>query len=67
MKGKVEDGKYIYERRVKVYPIKKDYGEGYYKWTCPVCIQLNNKHQLTKGDENCPLCNVNLSWENEND
>lgn len=66
MKGKIENGKYVYQRKTKVYPIKRDYGEGSYKWICPVCSQLNNKHQLSEGIENCPLCNVNLYWGNNN-
>lgn len=66
MKGKIEEGKYAYQRITRVYPIKKEYGEDSCKWICPVCSQLNNPHQLTKGDVNCPLCNVNLCWENDN-
>lgn len=66
MKGKIEEGIYVYQRITRLYPIKKDYGEGHYKWICPVCSQLDNSFQLTEGDVNCPSCNVNLCWEKDN-
>lgn len=33
------------------------------KYGCPVCESLGNKHQISIGIRNCPLCNVNLLWE----
>jgi rubrerythrin len=35
----------------------------YIKYFCPVCEAVGNKHQLIRNEENCPLCNVNLLWD----
>jgi DNA-directed RNA polymerase subunit RPC12/RpoP len=63
--GTVADGKYVYEKITKVKPLIIYYSLSprYVKYKCPVCSALNNNHQLSKGDSNCPLCNVNLTWE----
>jgi hypothetical protein len=33
------------------------------EYSCPVCAALGNKHRVHRGEENCPLCNVNLVWD----
>ncbi|MNS99304.1 hypothetical protein D3C72_1337030 [compost metagenome] len=67
LEGKVMDSRYAYQRITYVKPIEHHYeneGESpYIKYGCPVCELLNNKHQVTFGSDNCPLCNVNLLWE----
>lgn len=62
MEGVVKNSKYVYEKVTKVYPTKHEYENGV-KWSCPVCDQLNNHHQLLENETNCPLCNVNLCWD----
>lgn len=37
--------------------------EPYIKYSCPICDAIGNLHQVIKGDKNCPLCGVNLDWE----
>ncbi|ASA22626.1 hypothetical protein [Paenibacillus donghaensis] len=67
LNGKVTDSKYAYQRIAYVKPVENHYenkGEQpYIKYECPVCELLNNKHQVAFGTDNCPLCNVNLLWE----
>lgn len=67
LNGKVTDAEYAYQRIAYVRPVEHHYGNGgeqpYIKYGCPVCELLNNKHQVTFGSDNCPLCNVNLLWE----
>ena len=64
--GYVTESRTVYKRIVYMRPIKRDFSDeqhpNYYKYTCPICDMLDNKHQLIKGIENCPLCNVNLLW-----
>lgn len=66
--GCVENADYIFQRTSKVKPIAKHYENDmepeYIKYSCPICVALGNKHQLLKGSGNCPLCNVNLVWDN---
>lgn len=56
-----------YKRIVKVHPVERSYYTGCkkngVKYTCPVCDALKCRHQLTKGDDKCPICGVMLSWE----
>lgn len=49
----------------KVRPIAHHYmpNGAYIKYSCPVCEILGNKHQVHRREENCPLCNVNLEWD----
>lgn len=67
--GKVKDADYVYQRKTFVKPVEHHYeapGEKpYIKYSCPVCDALGNKHQVAPCQSNCPLCNVNLWWENE--
>lgn len=58
-----------YKRITRVKPLAYHYmpNGSYIKYTCPVCEALGNEHQVHRGEENCPLCNVNLIWdENSN-
>lgn len=67
--GKVIEAKYAYQRITYVKPMENHYedvGEKpYIKYNCPVCESLGNKHSLSTGISNCPLCNVNLLWEEQ--
>lgn len=67
LNGKVTNAIYAYQRTAFVKPTETHYGDvgelPYIKYGCPVCELLGNKHQVTIGDRNCPLCNVNLLWE----
>lgn len=66
MRGKiVENGRHAYQRTVHVFAIRHDYGEGNYKWTCPVCDQFNNNHQILQNTTNCPSCGINLCWDDD--
>jgi hypothetical protein len=69
LNGKVTEAKYTYQRITYVKPTENHYekvGEKpYIKYGCPVCEILNNKHQVTFGADNCPLCNVNLLWDEQ--
>lgn len=69
--GYVTKANAVHKMITYVYPIKHDYSDkdhpNYFKYSCPVCEALGNKHQVHKGDTNCPLCNVNLMWEEPED
>lgn len=56
-----------HQRKTFVVPTPHHYEETgenpYIKYTCPVCDIAGNRHQVIKGSNNCPLCNVNLLWE----
>lgn len=65
--GYVTESNVSYKRKTYMRPVKHNYSDdehpNYYKYSCPVCDMLGNRHQVTVGDTNCPLCNVNLLWE----
>lgn len=64
--GKIAEAEYAYQRISYVYPVEHHYEESgeepYIKYGCPVCEALENRHGITQGIANCPLCGVNLSW-----
>lgn len=66
IEGKFKKSKYVHKRITKVKPIEHHYedpGETpYIKYGCPVCESLGNRFSFYKGVPNCPLCNVNLLW-----
>lgn len=62
-RGHITDSDCSYKKITYMRPIKHPYGEDYFKYSCPVCDMLGNKHQVLKGDTNCTLCNINLLWE----
>ena len=62
LSGFVTVGNLYYERYTMITPVKRDYGDHYYKYTCPVCNAFGNHHQVSRGEENCSQCGVNLSW-----
>lgn len=68
IKGKVDTADMIHKRITYVKPVAHHYEEvgekPYIKYSCPVCDALNNKHQVIPGEQNCPLCKVNLDWGN---
>lgn len=67
--GKVTDAKHAYQRITYVYPTVHHYEEPgetpYIKYGCPICETVGNQHRIAKGETTCPLCNANLSWENQ--
>lgn len=67
--GYVTEAPATHLRITYMRPTKRDYSDKYhpdcYKYTCPVCDMLGNKHQVHKGEANCCLCGVNLLWEEE--
>lgn len=69
LKGKVTEAEVSYKRITYVKPTENHYGKvaekPYIKYGCPVCDLLGNKHQVPIGASNCPLCNVNLVWEEQ--
>ena len=68
-KGYVTESNVAHNRITYMRPTKRDYSDkdhpNYYKYTCPICDMLGNKHQVHKGETNCCLCGVNLLWEEE--
>jgi len=69
IKGFVTDENLVCNRKTYVYPIEHHYEnedeKPYIKYSCPVCESLGNKFSMTYGTSNCPLCNVNLLWDQE--
>ena len=65
--GYVVNANVTHKRLTYMRPVKRDYSDkdhpNYYKYTCPICDMLDNKHQVHPGETNCCLCNVNLLWE----
>lgn len=68
-RGYVTESNVAHKRITYMRPVKRDYSDSYhpnyYKYTCPICDMLGNKHQVSKGDKNCCLCGVNLLWEDD--
>lgn len=67
IEGYVTESNLTYKRKTYVKPIIRYYGimpngKHSVKYSCPVCESLNNHFSFTYGIENCPLCNVNLTW-----
>lgn len=66
--GKVTNAEYAYQRITYIHPAEHHYEEPgeepYIKYGCPVCEAIGNRHSVTQGEKTCPLCGVNLSWEN---
>jgi hypothetical protein len=54
-----------YQCHVSVLPVKHDYGDGHYKYSCPICESLGLRFQLTRGADQCFCCGVNLYWDDE--
>ena len=52
-----------YQAHVRVAPIKRDYGDQYYKYSCPICDSLGLRFSLSNGSDNCFCCGVNLYWD----
>lgn len=67
--GKIIEAEYAYQRITYINPVEHHYEEPgekpYIKYGCPVCEALGNLHQVTPGEENCPLCGVNFNWKIE--
>lgn len=65
IEGEVKKAEFVYQRTTKVKPLVIVYevSPRYVKYICPICEALGNRHQLTHGDKNCTLCNVNLTWD----
>ena len=65
IEGSVAEAKLSYQKYARVKPTKIYYEQGYYKYRCPVCEALGHKHQVGIGQDNCPLCGVNLYWDED--
>lgn len=65
IEGTVQKAEFAYQRITKIKPLVICYeiSPRSVKYVCPVCRALGNPHQLTKGDKNCQLCNINLTWD----
>ncbi len=59
----VHTGEKSYQSRVKIVPTRHDYGDGYYKYSCPLCALFGLKHQVTHGEDRCFCCGVNFCWD----
>jgi len=59
----VSRGEKSYQSSIRVVPVAHDYGDGYYKYSCPICGHFGLRLQLTNGEERCPCCGVNLYWD----
>lgn len=66
IEGNIEEAEFQHQRTSKIKPLVIYYSvqPRYVKYKCPVCSAIGNNFQLPKGSENCPLCNVNLTWDN---
>jgi len=65
IEGNIAEAEFQYQKTTKIKPMVVHYSvtPRYVKYVCPVCRALGNKHQLPHGVSNCPLCNVNLTWD----
>ena len=67
--GYITPAKAKYKRKTFVKPIEYHLiagtGAPYTKYVCPVCQALGNDNIVYKFDKTCPLCNVNLLWDEE--
>lgn len=67
IEGKFKKSKHVYKRITKVKPVEHHYEnpneKPYIKYGCPVCESLGNRFSFPQGINNCPLCNVNLLWD----
>lgn len=63
-----EDG-LSYQKVVKLYPTEhhcEDPGEKpIIKYSCPVCEACGLVFSFPRGEANCPICGVNLYWEDD--
>ena len=65
----------VYKQRVYVKPTEHYYSDDgiteYVKYGCPICenihreapIDVFNRFSFAKGAINCPVCGINLMWE----
>ena len=59
-------GKLVHNSKISVKPVTHYYEENdYRKYTCPICDNVGCNHQVTKGEHNCPICGINLEWEDK--
>lgn len=56
-------GEKSYQYHARIVPIVRNYGDGYRKYSCPICDSLGLKFSLPRGSDNCSCCGVNLYWE----
>lgn len=54
-----------YKHIVQIYPKIRKYEGGVVKYTCPVCDEIGDKHQVHPSDLRCPNCGVNFVWFDE--
>ena len=59
-------GKHVHLCKISVKPVTHYYEENdYRKYTCPICDNVGCNHQITEGEPNCPICGINLEWEDK--
>ena len=59
-------GKLVHQSKISVKPVTHYYEENdYRKYTCPICDNVGCNHQVTEGEPNCPICGINLEWEDK--
>ena len=59
-------GKLLHQNKIGVKPIIHYYEENdYRKYTCPICDNVGCNHQVTECEPNCPICGINLEWEDK--
>lgn len=65
--GRYAKGSKVYMDRVFIRPVEhhyEDIGEPeYIKYGCPICESFGARHSFAHGAKNCPICNVNLLWD----
>jgi hypothetical protein len=65
IEGTIAKSKVQYKKTTKIKPLVIHYSIAprSVKYVCPVCKAIGNENQLSHGVNNCPLCNVNLIWD----
>ena len=67
--GKAVKAKYVHKNKTYIKPVEHHYeGPGeppYIKYGCPICESLGHRFSFPNKTSNCPICNVNLSWNEE--
>lgn len=67
--GKVVKAKYVHKNKTYIKPVEHHYEEPgeppYIKYGCPICESLGHRFSFPRETNNCPICNVNLLWDEE--
>ena len=57
--------KHVHNSKISVKPTTTFYEKDYCKYSCPICDNVGCNHQVTEGEPNCPICGINLEWEDK--